>query len=105
MARNNRGFTIIDKVRNTFTEGSPGTVFTTAQIIDKVCKKYPEVNRGSVIPSDYCYNRDNKGKAGDTTLAKFNIFEWNGHLGEYIFTVDKTTGILGTFLRNRDAAR
>lgn len=31
------------------------------EIIDKVLKYFPDTNRSSVIPSDYCYNRTNKG--------------------------------------------
>ncbi len=33
------------------------------------------MNRTSVIPSDYCYNMDNKGKAANAALDKFEIFD------------------------------
>lgn len=75
--------TIIEKVRNTFVGYHPGTVFTTRQIIDMVCEKHG-VNRTSVIPSDYCYNMDNKGKAARSSLDKFKIFEMVSR-GTYIY--------------------
>lgn len=75
--------TIIEKVRDTFAGVPPGTVFTTRQIIDMVHEKY-DVNPTSVIPSDYCYNMDNKGKAASASLDKFKIFEVVSR-GTYIY--------------------
>lgn len=67
--------TIIEKVRDTFANCKKGTIFSTSEIIDLVMLKYG-VNRGSIIPSDYCYNLTNKGKIDNPILADFKIFEW-----------------------------
>jgi len=40
--------------------GQEGKVFSTDQIKSMVAEKY-NTNRGSIIPSDFCYNRLNKG--------------------------------------------
>ncbi|WP_020375132.1 DUF7225 domain-containing protein [Sulfobacillus thermosulfidooxidans] len=88
MARNNAELTIIDKVRNTFTGTTPGTILTTQEIIDRVLAKYPDVNRTSVIPSDYCYNMTNKDKESNPRLAQFKIFEQLGR-GTYIYRGEK----------------
>ena len=40
-------------------------------------------NPGSIIPSDYCYNKTNKGKTG--VLVAFNLFLWKKRgLYEYV---------------------
>lgn len=63
--------TVLDKVRQTFRNVEIGTEFTTAEIKQMVATRF-NVNPGSVIPSDYCYNMTNKGKIG--SLVTFNIF-------------------------------
>ena len=40
---------------------SPGKNLSRTEIIDAVCEKFPDTNRGSIIPSDYCDNLTNKG--------------------------------------------
>lgn len=67
--------TNIEKVRDTFVNCKKGTIFSTREIIDKVILKHGG-NRGSIIPSDYCYNLTNKGKTDDPILAEFKMFEW-----------------------------
>ena len=52
---------ITDLIKETFKDNIKGTVFTRKEIIKKVIEKYNNVNEGSIIPSDYCYNRTNKG--------------------------------------------
>lgn len=68
--------TILDKVRETFRFVDPGTEFSTAEIKHMVCAKFG-CNPNSVIPSDYCYNMNNKGKVG--ALKTFNLFEQIKH--------------------------
>jgi len=67
--------TIIEKVRNTFADCALGAIYARSEIIDMVKAKHG-VNEGSIIPSDYCYNRTNKGKLADGSLENFKIFEW-----------------------------
>ena len=63
--------TILDEVRETFKNVELETEFTTAEIKQMVYLKFGR-NTRSVIPSDYSYNMNNKGKIG--SLKKFNIF-------------------------------
>ena len=63
--------TILDEVRETFRNTEKETLFTTSEIKQKVYEKFGRTY-GSVIPSDYSYNMDNKGKTG--SLIDFNIF-------------------------------
>ncbi|MFH1595993.1 MAG: hypothetical protein ABIG94_06465 [Pseudomonadota bacterium] len=52
--------TIKEKIIDVF-QNRIGEEFDRGEIIDLVVNKYPETNRGSVIPSDYCYNMVNTG--------------------------------------------
>lgn len=61
--------TIKDKVISVFKD-KVGEKFLREEIIDLVVHSYPGTPRGSVIPSDYCYNMINKGIAFD-----FHLFE------------------------------
>ena len=63
--------TVIDEVRETFSNVPVGTELSTAEIKQLVNVKFGR-NLGSIIPSDYSYNMSNKGKIGK--LAEFNIF-------------------------------
>ncbi len=74
--------TIEQELRITFENTAIGTELTRAQIIDAVVIKFNR-NRGSIIPSDYCYNRLNNGI----------VFEKSLHLFEY--TYNKTYIYLG----------
>ncbi|MCL4503473.1 MAG: hypothetical protein M1438_16730 [Deltaproteobacteria bacterium] len=67
---------IKEKVINVF-QSKIGEVFDREEIIDLVVNEYPETNRGSVIPSDYCYNMVNAGINFD-----FHLFESLGE-GRY----------------------
>ena len=78
---------ITDLIKETFKDSIKGTVFTRKEIIKKVIEKDNNVNEGSVIPSDYCYNRWNKGVSETKRLCLF----------EYIDTADeKKYRYLGT---------
>ena len=50
---------IVDKIRDTFKDYTVGAILTRKEIINIVCAKH-KTNPGSVIPSDYCYNRNNQ---------------------------------------------
>lgn len=63
--------TILDEVRETFKNTEVGKEFTTSEIKQMVYLKFGRTY-GSVIPSDYSYNMNNKGKIG--SLRDFNIF-------------------------------
>jgi hypothetical protein len=52
--------TIKEKVIEVF-QNRIGEEFEREEIIDLVVNQYPGTNRGSVIPSDYCYNMVNFG--------------------------------------------
>ena len=73
--------TILDEVRETFRSTPFGTEFTTAEIKHLVSAKYGRIS-SSVIPSDYCYNKSNKGKIG--ALETFNLFLYKKR-GRYIY--------------------
>jgi hypothetical protein len=64
------GIRIRDKVLSVF-ENRTGETFRREEIIDLVVGAYPGTPRGSVIPSDYCYNSINK----DGTSFKLHLFE------------------------------
>ena len=51
---------ILEKVQDSFNGCESGTEFSCREIIDKVVQKHG-CNPGSIIPSDYCYNRINNG--------------------------------------------
>ena len=63
--------TVLDEVRDTFRNINCETEFTTSEIKEMVYNRFGR-NKGSVIPSDYSYNMNNKGKTG--SLKGFNIF-------------------------------
>ncbi|WP_045222641.1 endonuclease NucS domain-containing protein [Desulfonatronum thioautotrophicum] len=63
--------TIMERVLTVMSTRSFGETFSRKQIIDMVQGAYPEINRTSVIPSDYCYNIINKG-----IKFQFHIFEY-----------------------------
>ncbi|WP_019229976.1 HNH endonuclease [Sedimentibacter sp. B4] len=67
--------TILDKVRDTFKWCEIGNEFTTQEIINKVVLKHG-CNPGSIIPSDYCYNRINNGIDFENHL---HLFEYMGN--------------------------
>lgn len=61
--------TIKQKILSVFKD-KIGQVFNTEEIKDLVVEAFPDTNRTSVIPSDYCYNMVNK----DTSSFKLRIF-------------------------------
>lgn len=67
--------TILDKVKDTFKNCEIGTEFTRQEIVNKVVIKHG-CNPGSIIPSDYCYNRINNGIDFENFL---HIFEFMGN--------------------------
>lgn len=78
--------TILEKVKSTFLDCKPGQTFSRREIVDMVKSKYPtdDFARSSIIPSDYCYNRINKGKLDNPDLLDFNIFSY-ADKGEYTY--------------------
>lgn len=75
--------TILEKIKSAFINQKIGREFKTQEIIDLIKFKY-KVNRSSIIPSDYCYNRMNIGKWDNFQLLDFNIFEYAAR-GSYIY--------------------
>ncbi|MDW5300143.1 MAG: HNH endonuclease [Sedimentibacter sp.] len=67
--------TILEKIKDTFKDCQIGTEFTTQEIINKAVLKHG-CNPGSVIPSDYCYNRINNGIDFENYL---HLFEYMGN--------------------------
>lgn len=59
-----------------------GKTFSRSQIVNLVVGRYPNTNKTSVIPSDYCYNRYNKGIVFDFHILEY--CKWNNYkvLGE-----------------------
>lgn len=47
--------------------------FDKARFVDRYRGMFPDRNQGSIIPSDYCFNRENKGNQG---YPRF--LEWDG---------------------------
>ena len=67
--------TIFEKVNEVLKDQS-NSIFTTSEIKSLCYKKY-SLNKSSVIPSDYCYNRTNKGIGTDKNILIYLGF------GEY----------------------
>ena len=64
---------IWDKIRSVFCD-EVGKKFTTGEIINLVVERYPDTNKTSIIPSDYCYNMVNKG-----IYFENHVFEYLDH--------------------------
>lgn len=56
--------TIFDKLVSVLRDKEK-EIFSRKQIISMVLDKYPSTNETSIIPSDYCYNKKNKGSSKD----------------------------------------
>jgi hypothetical protein len=67
--------TNLEKIYSTFETCAMGEQFSRAEIIRRVNERYG-VAKGSIIPSDYCYNLVNKDKLTKSTLFEFNIFKY-----------------------------
>lgn len=74
--------TTIEEVKETFKNVAIGTVLTTSEVKHRVCEKFGR-NPGSVIPTDYCYNRYNNG------------IDLEKHLKIFEYTTEKTFKYLG----------
>ena len=72
--------TVLEKVKDTFRNCEIGTEFSRQEIINKVVLKHG-CKPGSIIPSDYCYNRINNGIDFENYL---HIFEFMGN-GMYFY--------------------
>jgi hypothetical protein len=70
MPRPKNALTIRDKVLSVFQDKT-GEEFGRGEIIDLVATACPGTSRGSIIPSDYCYNSLNK----DPASFKVHLFE------------------------------
>jgi hypothetical protein len=51
---------LYEQIKNTMAQHVIGEEMTTGQIRDEVHARFG-TNKDSVIPTDYCYNRDNHG--------------------------------------------
>jgi len=78
-------------------------VFTTKEIEDSVIKDFPDTNRNSILPADYCYNHENRG----SSIHKFFLqidhgkYEFVGE--EYIFTGDTHKTVNIPIIQSRDS--
>lgn len=59
-----------EKVLETF-QGKDGKEFWRKEIVELVIKKFPDTNKSSIMPSDYCYNITNNG-----IKFNFHVFKW-----------------------------
>lgn len=73
---------VVDEVIETFKNVEVHTIFTRSEIVEKVYIKFKR-NKGSIIPSDYCYNRYNDG------------IDLKKHLCLFRYTNDKKYEYLG----------
>ncbi len=62
---------MIDAVKYLIEADGVGHITTTAELLALLQEKY-QITHGSIIPSDYCYNRVNDG----ITLSKPTLFEY-----------------------------
>lgn len=60
--------------------------FDKAKFVNSYARQFPHRNPGSIIPSDYCFNRDNKGNASHP-----RFLEWDGNKN-YCFVGMGTAG-------------
>ncbi len=67
--------TVLDKVMTAFENFKHGEEMRRTEIVHLVNSKYG-VNKGSIIPSDYCYNLVNLDKLSNPSLLEFNLFEY-----------------------------
>lgn len=61
--------TIYNQIKQDFS-GDVGREFTTAEIKQRIQERYGS-SRSSVIPSDYCYNRQNEGVSNTRHLFEY----------------------------------
>lgn len=61
-----------DKIRNAIlSRHKSGDIVETKRIITIVQASYPEIPKGSILPSDFCDNHTNE----DPFSGKYHIFE------------------------------
>ncbi|MGI6248326.1 MAG: DUF7225 domain-containing protein [Acutalibacteraceae bacterium] len=65
---------MVEYVADLVSKFGVGYEITRAEIVQQVCNRYG-LNPGSVIPSDYCYNRVNKTQNVRTMPALFEYVE------------------------------
>ncbi|MEQ1632550.1 MAG: hypothetical protein ABL997_09265 [Planctomycetota bacterium] len=74
--------------------------FDKAEFVKRYAIAYPDRNKGSIIPSDYCVNRHNKGN------AKYPRFlEWNGDSSYRFLGLGDTGAATGATVRSLAAPR
>lgn len=66
--------TITEKIL-AVVKGNEGKVFSRDEIIEAVVISFPGTNKGSVIPSDYCYNKTNKGNGFGFPFPLFEYYD------------------------------
>ena len=71
---------IYDQIKEVL-KGREGETITATEIRDEVSRKFG-TNKGSIIPSDYCYNRDNDGIKHDKYIFEFLDSNTYKFLGE-----------------------
>lgn len=52
---------VIDAINSYVKDNGAGTIVSREEFYGIILEKYPEVNRSSIFPSDFCYNVYNKG--------------------------------------------
>jgi hypothetical protein len=72
---------IFDCLRIVTSQYKINTEYERYKIIDDFIKAFPEYKQGSVIQSDYCYNRSNDGIDFNKWI---HIFKHSGR-GKYIY--------------------
>jgi hypothetical protein len=74
---------IRDKVLSVM-KGKEGRVIASHEIVDLILHKFPDTNKVSVLPADYCYNRINKD-IEKRFRSGFHVFEsLNNNLYKYL---------------------
>ena len=67
--------TILEIIQASFANVRRGEEMNRSEIVQLVLAKH-DVNKGSIIPSDYCYNLVNLDKLNNPSLLEFNLFEY-----------------------------
>lgn len=82
--------------------GLKNTILSTKEIEDLVIKKFPRTNRGSILPSDYCYNHKNHGSSIHEFFLKMGHakYQFVGENYSYVGDINKTDANDG--IRSRD---
>ena len=72
--------TISEKIVSCF-QSKQEQSFTSIEVVDMVLTRFPDTNRGSIMPADYCYNKTNKGNNFE---FPFPLFEYENGIYKYL---------------------